>query len=144
MTRPAAALTSGLLVPKGMARPLVLERMERPGQDVALTFLPFERQEQSNGHRLPPLETGPQATRARNAARRLASLWGTLASRWGLPTILFVVGLGMVSVVAVTGPGPAPAVASAKIAVQASRPLGPTPVTWVDHGLLANPALAGR
>jgi len=144
MTRPVAALTSGLLVRKGMAQPLAVERTERPSLEVPLTFLPFKRQQQSNVHQFPPLETEPQAARERSAASKLAGLWRALTSRWGLPTILFVAGLSMVSVVAVTGPGPAPAAATADIAVQASRPPGPTPVTWVDHGLLANPALAGR
>ena len=144
MTRPVAELTSGLLVRKGMGRPLDLEPTERAPNELTLTFRPFNGQAQSNVHRVLPLVTAAQATRARGAASRLAGAWRALASRWGLPTILFVAGLAMVSVVAVIGRGPELAAAAANISVPASRPLGPTPVTWVDHRLMANPALAGR
>lgn len=143
MTRPVAALSSELLVRKGMALPLGLEPTERTPLDVALTVRPPNGRTGANVHRLAPTAAGP-AIRVRGATGRLAGAWRALASRWGVPTILFIAGLTMVSVVAVSGPGSAPAVAVVGYSASDSRPLGPTPVTWVDNGLIANPALAGR
>ncbi len=144
MSRPVAALSSELLVRKGSARPLGLEPTERTPYDVALAVRPSDTLAQSNVHQLPPTASAVPPTRSRDAAARLVDAWRALAAQWGLPSILFVAGIGMVTVVAATGPGSSPVGDFATYEAPASRPLGPTPVTWVDNGLMANPALAGR
>jgi hypothetical protein len=144
MSRPVAALNSQLLVRKGSARPLGLEPTERTPYDVAIAVRPSGGPAQSVVHQLPPTVPAEPETRPRDAVGRIAGVWSALASRWGLPSILFIVGLGMVTVVAATGPGAAPAVEPATRASPVSRPMGPTPVTWVDDGLMAHPGLAGR
>ena len=144
MTRPASALSSNLLVRKGSARPLGLEPTERSPYDVALAVRPTLAKVR------PKVPLGPLAVPALPTIRptrtvaRLAGAWSALASRWGLPTILFVAGLCLVVAVAVTGPATVSPVAPGISAVPTSRPPGPTPVTWIDNGLMANPALAGR
>lgn len=147
MSRPVAALSSQLLVRKGSAQPLGLEPTERTPYDVAVAVRPSSARERSNVHQLPPTASDASdlpVSRPRDAAARLGDAWGALASRWGLPTMLFVAGMGMVVVVAVTGPGPAPVAQAATFAAPTSRPMGPTPVSWVDNGLMAHPGLAGR
>ena len=144
MSRPVAALSSQLLVRKGTARPLGLEPTERTPYEVARAVRPSGAVGQSNVHQLPSAESATPAVRPRDVAGRLADAWHTLAARWGLPSILFIVGLAMVTIVATTGPGPAPAVAAYGYPAPVSRPMGPTPVTWVDDGLMAHPGLAGR
>ena len=141
MTRPVAALTSELLVRKGMAQPLGLRPNEPTPVEVAESVRPslalVPAQEPSEiPARLPP--------RTRNPLDGLSRAWSALAMRWGLPTILFVAGLGIIAGVAVSGPVDGPAVVTKQIIVPVQRPQGPTPVHWVDDGLMANPALAGR
>ncbi len=144
MTQPASALSSNLLVRKGSARPLGLEPTERSPYDVALAVRPplaKVRPKEPLGPLAAPVLPTIRSTRT---AARLAGAWSELASRWGLPTILFVAGLCLVTAVAVTGPAAGPPIAATISGAPVSRPLGPTPVTWIDDGLMANPALAGR
>ena len=142
MTRPVAALSSDLLVRKGMARPLGLEPTERTPHDVVLAVRPALAQPRPKARQLPFVAPVLPAIRSGAAVARLVDVWSVIAARWGLPTILFVVGVSMVTAVAVTGTAPGPAAAS--FAAPTSRPPGPTPVTWNDNGVTANPALAGR
>lgn len=155
MSRPVAALSSQLLVRKGSARPIGLEPTEWTPHDVARAIRPSDAdgqsaEGQSNVHQLPPAAPDQPVSRSRVTAARVGEVWSALASRWGLPTILFVAGIGMVTIVAATGPGSspgsaaAPVAAGASYAAPASRPMGPTPVNWVDDGLMAQPGLAGR
>ena len=94
----------------------------------------------SCGQKPPPLL--PHG-RPRGTGARLLAAGSALAARWGLPSILFVAGLGMVAVVALTGPSAAPQ-PPAGYAAPLVRPSGPMPVTWIDDGVLADPALAAR
>ena len=143
MTRPVAALTSELLVRKGMARPLGLQPTEQTPNDVVLAVRPAlslvdpPSKPTPNSYRplYPPIRT-------RRTMARLSRTWSALAARWGLPTILFVIGIAVIAIVAATGPSAPPPLAD--IGAPAIRPLGPTPVSWVDNGLMASPALAGR
>lgn len=141
MTRPVAALTSELLVRKGMAQPLGLRPNEPTPVEVAESVRPslalvHDHEPSETPVLLPP--------RTRNPLDRLSRTWSALAMRWGLPTILFVAGFGIIAGVAVSGPVDGPAVVTKQIIVPVQRPQGPTPVHWVDNGLMANPALAGR
>lgn len=146
MSRPVAALSSQLLVRKGSARPLGLEPTEWTPHDVARAIRPSDAEGGSNVHQLPPAADDQPPGPPRAAASRLGEVWSAVAARWGLPTILFVAGIGMVTVVAATGPGSSPATVSVGVSYgsPASRPMGPTPVNWVDDGLMAQPGLAGR
>ena len=141
MTRPVAALTSGLLVRKGMASPLGLQPTEQTPDDVVLAVRPSLALVEPQAD---PADPPPPVARARDPLWRLTRLWSVLARRWGLPTLLFVAGLSMIAIVAVTGPGTAPPASAIGSMAPISRPPGPTPVTWLDRGLMAHPALAGR
>lgn len=141
---PASALSSNLLVRKGSARPLGLEPTERSPYDVVLAVRPTLAKARPK-ERLGPLVAPVLPTiRSARTVARMAGAWSALASRWGLPTILFVAGLCLVTAVAVTGPAAVSPIAATISGAPVSRPLGPTPVTWIDDGLMANPALAGR
>ncbi len=150
MTRPVAALNSGLLVRKGMASPLGLETTERTPNDVVRAVRPslalIDPYEEPAIPFIPASATrvSPPVVRSRDPLGRLTRLWSTLAKRWGLPTLLFLAGLSMIAIVAVTGPGTAPSAGATGSVAPILRPPGPTPVTWVDFGLMTNPALAGR
>ena len=144
MTRPASALSSNLLVRKGSAQPLGLEPTERSPYDVALAVRPALAKVRPR-EPLGPLAVPVLPTiRSTRTVARLTGAWSALVSRWGLPTILFVAGLCLVTAVAVTGPTAVSPIAPSISGVPTSRPPGPTPVTWIDDGLMANPALAGR
>ncbi len=141
MSRPVAALTSELLVRKGMAQPLGLRPNEPTPIEVAESIRPsLALVHAQDGSDIP----APPPVRTRNPLAGIARAWSALAMRWGLPTILFVAGLGIIAVVAVTGPAEGPSVVTKQIIVPVQRPAGPTPVHWVDDALMANPALAGR
>ena len=147
MSRPVAALTSGLLVRKGMASPLGLETTERTPDDVVRAVRPPLAL--VGPHAEPAIPFIPASStrpivRSRDPFGRLTRIWSMLAMRWGLPTVLFVAGLIMIAIVAVTGPGTAPPASATGSVAPILRPPGPTPVTWVDYGLMTNPALAGR
>ena len=141
MTRPVAALTSQLLVRKGMAQPLGLRPNEPTPIEIAESVRPSLALVHAQGA---PEIPARAPVRMRSPLAGIARAWSALAMRWGLPTILFVAGLGIIAIVAVTGPADGPAVVTKQIIVPVQRPAGPTPVHWVDDGLMANPALAGR
>lgn len=143
MTRPVAALTSGLLVRKGMASPLGLQTTEQTPDDVVQAVRPSLALVEPQADPAAPADM-PPVVRPRDPLWRLTRLWSVMARRWGLPTLLFVAGLSMIAIVAVTGSGTAPPASAIGSGVPISRPPGPTPVTWLDRGLIANPALAGR
>ena len=144
MNRPVAALTSGLLVRKGMASPLGLQKTEQTPSDVVRAVRPSLALVAPQDDPAAPADLPQPVVRSRDPLRRLRRFWSALARRWGLPTLLFVAGLGMIAIVAVTGPGTAPPASATGSVAPILRPPGPTPVTWVDRGLMANPALAGR
>ena len=147
MTRPVAALTGGLLVRKGMASPLGLQTTEQTPDDVVRAVRPSLALVDPQGElAIPFIPANPSrpAVRSRDPLARLTRFWSMLARRWGLPTLLFVAGLSMIAIVAVTGPGTAPPTSATGSAAPILRPPGPTPVTWVDRGLMTNPALAVR
>ena len=144
MTRPVAALTSGLLVRKGMASPLGLQPTEQTPGDVVRAVRPSLALVEAQSDPAAPGDQPRPVVRPGDPLGRLTRIWSVLARRWGLPTLLFVAGLSMIAIVAVTGPGTAPPASATGSVAPISRPPGPTPVTWVDRGLMANPALAGR
>ncbi|NNG05914.1 MAG: hypothetical protein HKM95_17680 [Inquilinus sp.] len=139
MSRPAAALTSDLLVRKGAALPLGYgaapePRLESdwPVRDGVVDPAP--------AWTAPPEPTEAEPIIGRRHGRwrlplsRRVRQWRLAGRRWSLPTALLLGGLAMILVVATLGPEPA-LVPSGTTSLVASRPPGPTPVTWVDLGL---------
>lgn len=144
MSRPVAALSSDLLVRKGMALPLGLQPTEQTPIDVVRAVRPSLALVEPEAAPETPAEAARAVSRSKVLLWRLTRVWSMLAKRWGLPTVLFVAGLAMIAIVAVTGPGTAPSPAISGFHAPTIRPPGPTPITWVDNAVMANPALAGR
>ncbi len=142
MTRPAAALSSDLLVRKGLAQPLGLQPTEQTPSDVVRAVRPSLEIVPLPADSVPATEAAGADRRHGRHLARLSGAWSALALRWGLPTMLFIAGVGIIAIVALTGPR---AVApTAEIIAPTIRPPGPTPVSWLDDGLMAYPGLAGR
>ena len=144
MSRPVAALSSDLLVRKGMALPLGLQPTEQTPMDVVKAVRPSLALVEPEAAPETPAETARDVTRSKALLWRVTKVWSMSARRWGLPTVLFVAGLAMIAIVAVTGPGTAPSAVISGFHAPTVRPPGPTPITWVDNAVMANPALAGR
>ena len=131
MSRPAAALSSELLVRKGAAHPFVdaaaaslLER-DWPVRDISVAPAP--------AWTAPPDSEEGMASAALPRRRSLLAdgsrLWRLAGRRWSLPTGLLLGGLAMILVVATIGPQ-SNAVSAASVSQFVALPPGPTPVTW--------------
>ena len=127
-----------------MALPLGLQPTEQTPIDVVMAVRPSLALVEPEAAAELPADSARDVSRSRALLWRLNKVWSVLVRRWGLPTVLFVAGLAMIAIVAVTGPGTVPSAALSGFDSPTIRPPGPTPITWVDNALMANPALAGR